>query len=333
MTAMPVFSVILPTYNRCDVVEETLRRLAAVDYPDDAYEILVADNSTDGTPAMVERLALELAVRIRLVATDERLPAVKRNQALRAADGEYVVFLNDDLWVRPDFLLEHERAHRGHHGPVAVLGHCEQSSQMPTTPFIEWYQPFCYDEIADEAGRPVSYRYFWSMNLSLPRREMLDANLVFHEDWAEIGSEDIELGYRWTRSGRPVIYHPRAWGEHYHPHTLDSACRLQASVGRGLRDLEVLVPEAGLLERYGVFSWDASLRARVRGLARGALFNRATVPYVQRWLGRQARNTALTRWLYWKVLLHHTNRGYRSAPPRRPVPLVTRARTGHAVTS
>ncbi len=51
------FSCILPTYNRCDVVEQTLLQLLACDYPDDRYEILVADNSSDGTPDMVERVA------------------------------------------------------------------------------------------------------------------------------------------------------------------------------------------------------------------------------------------------------------------------------------
>jgi hypothetical protein len=82
---------------------------------------------------------------------------------------------------------------------VAVVGHVEQSPQMPRLPFIEWYRPFAYDRIAAQAGKPVSYQFFWSMNLSLPRKVMLERQLVFHEDWANIGHEDVELGYRWTR--------------------------------------------------------------------------------------------------------------------------------------
>jgi len=46
-----------------------------------------------------------------------------------------------------------------------------------------------------------------------------------------------------------------------------------------------------------------------------------TVPPLQSWLESRTRNTALTEWLYWKVLLHHTNRGYRDQPPRHPQPL------------
>ncbi len=317
-----VFSCILPTYNRCDVVEATLRHLLACDYPDGAFEILVADNSSDGTPQMVERIARTARTPVRLVSSNERLPAVKRNQAAKLAAGEFLLFMNDDVWVRPGFLREHERTHRGHAGEsIAVLGHVDQSLQMASTPFLDWYVPFAYGELHGRDGQAVGPRYFWSINISFPAREMLERNLLFHEDWAEIGHEDVELGYRWAAAGNRIFYNATAWGEHYHPHTLDSACRLQEVIGRGLRDLEVLADDPGLLERYGVFSWGNSPRAVVRGLVREGLFNKYTVPIAQRWLNSRDHNTALTRWTYWKVLLHYTNIGYRGAAPRHPARL------------
>lgn len=321
----PMMSVIFPTYNRSAVVEETLRRLMAQTYPHDRIEVLVCDNSSDDTPDMVERLAAEAPFLVRLLASNERLPAVKRNQGLRAAQGDLVVFLNDDVWVEPDFLAEHAASHERHDEPVAVLGHVEQSRSMPRTPFIEWYQPFAYDDMATFADRPVPYRYFWSMNLSLPREEMLARNLVFHEDWAEIGHEDVELGYRWAKAGLAAIYNPRARGEHFHPHTLSSACALQRSIGRGLRDLEVLIPEPDLPARYGVFSWRNPPRAVVRSAARKILFNGVTVPVVRRWLTDEGRPGAVAQWSYWKVMLHFADRGYRAAPARSPEPTPTRA--------
>ena len=319
----PSFSIILPTYNRSSVVEETLRRLIDQDYPPDQYEILVCDNSSDETPQMVERVAATSPVPVRLLSSDERLPAVKRNQGLQVATADFVLFMNDDVWVRPDFLREHAASHAAHNAPVAVLGLVEQSPKMPQNPFIEWYQPFAYQLIEDRADQSVPYQFHWSMNLSLPRDVMIDRQLIFHEDWSEIGSEDVELGYRWTRAGYQVIYNPRAWGEHYHPHDLDTACRLQEVIGRGLRDLEALIPDPGLLERYGVFSWDNSPRSVARGAARRVLFNRLTVPPVQRRLSALRHRNRLAEWSYWKVFLHYTNRGYQSAPPSRTTPVVT----------
>jgi glycosyltransferase involved in cell wall biosynthesis len=321
------FSCILPTYNRCDVVEQTLRQLIALDYPDDAYEVIVADNSTDGTPGMVERVGAGSPVPIRLLSSANRLPAVKRNEAIRMARGRYVVLMNDDLWVRPDFLLEHERAQRATTVPTAVLGHVEQSKQMDQTPFIEWYQPFAYHELVGRAGVPLEWLYFWSMNISVPRSELVGRNLMFHEDWAEIGSEDVELGWRWAQAGNQIVYDPNAWGEHYHPHTLASACRLQESVGRGLRDLEVLVGDEHLLQRYGILSTRNEPRVVVRQLVRTALFNRWTVPVARHWLDSLSANNGLSRWMYWKVLLYYTTRGYRQAPARRPEPVPTLERS------
>ena len=121
-----------------------------------------------------------------------------------------------------------------------------------------------------------------------------------------------------------MIYNPKAWGEHYHPHDLDSACRLQQAVGRGLRDLEVLIPEPGLTERYGLFRWSNSRRSVARGLARKALFNRVTVPPLQRRLAHLDRRSRLAEWTFWKVMLHHTDAGYLAQPPRRPTPVPTR---------
>ena len=60
-----------------------------------AKRVLVVDDS-----AMVRRYG-DHAVSVRLLNSTERLPAVKRNQALRAARGDLVIFINDDVWNLP----------------------------------------------------------------------------------------------------------------------------------------------------------------------------------------------------------------------------------------
>jgi glycosyltransferase involved in cell wall biosynthesis len=321
----PSFTIVIPTYNRAAVVERTVRQLGAQRYPADRYEVIVVDNSTDGAPDVVERTGHELACAVRVLRVTEKLPAVKRNQGLLAATGDLVVFLNDDVWVDPDFLAEHAGTHAADPDePIAVLGFIAQAPEMPPDPFTDWFVPFDYRDAARQAAA-LPWFFFWTMNISLPRRTLLDRNLLFHEDWAEIGEEDVELGYRWTRAGYRIVYNARARGTHYHPHSLASASRVQESIGRGLKDLTALVDDPGVLERWGVFSWTNSRRAIVRGLARRVLFNAATVPLVERWLNGLARNNRLSRWMYWKVLLHYTNRGFRQAPQRdlRPRPTMS----------
>ncbi len=315
---LPMVSIVIPTYNRCEVTRTTLEHLLAGDYPADRLEILVCDNSDDGTPEMARAIGARSAVAVHVQESDERLPAVKRNQGLLAARGDYVIFMNDDVWVRPDFVRRHVAAHRDAARPVAVLGHCEQSPRMDHTPFLDWYPPFAYFLLEDQVGRPLSYRFSWSMNLSFPRQVMLDQNLLFHEDWAVIGSEDVELGRRWTLAGHDLLYEPSAWGEHFHPHDMDSASRLQESIGRGLRDLQHLVRDPGMLESYGIFTWHNSPTGIARGLVRRVLFNGVTIPLLRHWLDGRRQRSRLADWMYPKVLLHFTNRGYRSQDQRRP---------------
>jgi hypothetical protein len=137
------------------------------------------------------------------------------------------------------------------HGQDQIVGSYTRSSAVGD---LNDYNSF-YGAIQNPIIRPnqrgplpwdaPNHSLFWS-NLSLPREVLLERNLAFHEDWANIGHEDIELGYRWTQAGYDVIYNPKAWGEHFHPHDLDSACRLQLG-GPGPRDSEQPQPR---LARY-----------------------------------------------------------------------------------
>jgi glycosyltransferase involved in cell wall biosynthesis len=318
MTPLATVSVIVPTSNRCDLVRTTIERLLAQDYPAERLEIVIADSSDDGTPAVVNALGRESSVPIRLLSSDAQLPAVKRNHALRAAEGEIVIFLDEDVWVGPDFVSAHVAAHAQFAEPVAVLGHVEQSRRMPRAPFAQWYRPFAYHEIADRPGQPVSWQFHWTVNLSMPRRVMLNRNLTFHEDWTEIGHEGVELGYRWSQAGYQTIYVPAARGEQHHAPDLASSCERQASIGRGLRELEVLVPEPGLHERYGVLTPAAPRRARFGMTARLAVLNSVTAPPLERALQMLPRRSRLADWCYGMLIRRHTQLGYDTIPPHRP---------------
>jgi GT2 family glycosyltransferase len=309
--AQPSFSVVIPAYERTELLQQTLQVLTEIDYPSDRYEIVIVDHPGGSAETAVTRSAASSRCAVRL----ERCAAVdapsKRNLGARLAGGELVLFLNDDIWPAADMLTEHARTHRAHSpAAVAVLGNVEQSPSMPFSPFVEFYRPYAYGAIESRADRAVDWHYFWAPNISVPRRVLQNGDFYFREDWPALVHEDVELGYRWQRAGHMIVYNPRARAQHYHPHTLDSAARLQETIGRYLPLLEQLVEEPGLVERYGVFSWHNSPRGIVRGLVRGALFNAVTVPPIQGWLARRQRNSWLTRWLYWKVLLHYTNRGY-----------------------
>lgn len=103
-------SVVVCTYDRCRLLEATLGSLAAVRVPEGVeWEVVVVDNRcTDATPEVVDRFAGELPVR----RVREPRPGLShaRNRGVEAADGEYVVWTDDDVRVDPGWLAAYARA-------------------------------------------------------------------------------------------------------------------------------------------------------------------------------------------------------------------------------
>ncbi|MBJ6761354.1 glycosyltransferase family 2 protein [Myxococcaceae bacterium JPH2] len=114
---MPYFSVVIPTYNRARLLEETLASVFAQDDTD--YEVLVIDDgSTDDTVASLARHG----DRVRVLRQANAGQGMARNLGIREARGEYVVFLDsDDLWF-PWTLSTYREAIRMHGDPAVVMG-------------------------------------------------------------------------------------------------------------------------------------------------------------------------------------------------------------------
>lgn len=93
----PAVSIIIPTYNRADLIGETLQSVLGQTYQ--SFEIIVVDDgSRDGTEKVVAALG---DPRIRYFwKTNSGLPAPNRNVAIRMSRGRYIAFLDsDDLWL------------------------------------------------------------------------------------------------------------------------------------------------------------------------------------------------------------------------------------------
>ena len=107
----PVVSILCPTYQHVDFIEDALRGFLGQD-TDFPFEILVRDDaSTDGTAEIVRDYAERYPNIIRAVLeTENRYPEVKARQVLGPmVRGEFIaVCEGDDYWFSPDKLhLQH----------------------------------------------------------------------------------------------------------------------------------------------------------------------------------------------------------------------------------
>lgn len=94
-------SVIVPVRNEGRSIERTLRLLLAQDFPQDRFEVVVADGaSTDDTVLIVRRLQGEFP-NLKLVFNPGRFSSAGRNTALRHAAGDVAVIVDGHCHV-PD---------------------------------------------------------------------------------------------------------------------------------------------------------------------------------------------------------------------------------------
>ncbi|HEU5218765.1 MAG TPA: glycosyltransferase [Gemmatimonadales bacterium] len=126
---MPTVTVILPTYNRADLLPLAVASaLNQTRLPDEI--LIVDDGSTDDTPAV----AAGFGAPVRYIRQDNAGVAAARNHGFRVATGDYLALLDaDDLWM-PDKL--------------AI-----QLAALAANPAVRWSVTNC--EVIGFDGRPL----------------------------------------------------------------------------------------------------------------------------------------------------------------------------------
>lgn len=96
------FSVIIPTYNRADLLDRCLQSLTEQTFKD--FEVLVCDDgSTDNSAQVTQKYAEQLNVQY-LWEANWGGPARPRNRGIAASKGEWICFLDSDDWWMPNKL-------------------------------------------------------------------------------------------------------------------------------------------------------------------------------------------------------------------------------------
>ena len=92
----PLVSAIIPTKNRAELLERAVRSVMDQTYPHIEI-IIVNDGSTDGTADTLESLKKQTDRKFKIITNDHSVGAAQaRNQAIEAAEGEFIAGLDDD---------------------------------------------------------------------------------------------------------------------------------------------------------------------------------------------------------------------------------------------
>ncbi|EWY41274.1 glycosyl transferase [Skermanella stibiiresistens SB22] len=195
----PRFSVVIPAYQRADRLVATIRSVQAQSYP--AHEIIVVDDgSTDGTEALVKKLAASDG-RVRFVWQSNAGVATARNRGIRMATGDWIALLDsDDTWL-PD-KLENARALIGRADDIDfVHSRCVHDFEVDTGAS----SPFPLT--AEQKCEPLTLLDGWHIKTSsvILRRSLLERlGGLFPTDLRTC--EDYELFWRAVISARRIAF-------------------------------------------------------------------------------------------------------------------------------
>ena len=182
------FSIIIPAKNEQKLLPSCLASLSRLDYPKDAYEVLMVDNgSTDNTVAIAQQYGAQVFV------CPELTIASLRNFGANNAQGKFLAFLDADCTVAPDWLTA-ASLWLGQ-ADVCCFGGPPESPINGTWVQKTWYIVRCKQHMVEEVV------WLESMNMFV-RKDIFDRVHGFDETL--VTCEDYDLSLRLGKHGRIV---------------------------------------------------------------------------------------------------------------------------------
>ena len=184
---IPLFSVIIPTFNRTALLSATLQSIFAQRFTD--YDIIVVDDgSTDGTMDLLR----SFGKRLKSFRQPHQGPGAARNLGARHARSAYLAFLDsDDLWF-PWTLELYRNVIHDYREPSFVAGKpfifSNKNELGKAIPCAVRTEGFCNYLMSGDQWR------WWSVSSFVIRRDAFAAVGGFTDEW--VNGEDADLALR-----------------------------------------------------------------------------------------------------------------------------------------
>jgi GT2 family glycosyltransferase len=262
-------TVAICTRNRPTLLARCLDALDA--QADRQFALLVVDQSDAEDP--------ELAARAR---RDERLVVLRgsgrgaaraRNAAAQTATTDWVVFLDDDCLLEPDWLAELSAARERCPEADLISGHVAPAESPPGSDLSSAARDVGAERVLS-GSRVWPQQIGFSLAMALERRTVLELG-----GWDErfgpggtafvAGGDDVDFNYRFLASGRTALVTPRLRAHHLQWRTPEEIVRLYGGYSAAWAAFAMKHLRTGDL-RGGSWLWTIGVRSTTRMLASGA---------------------------------------------------------------
>lgn len=144
-----MLTIIICTYNRDCYIRRTLDCIANCHADKDDYEILLIDNNcTDNTACVCREFETEWSRRVnyRYVVETKQGLSNARNRGIEEANGDFLVFLDDDAFVAEDYIKNLKRHLTEYEGLAAFGGKIDPYYESGVAP--EWMSRWSYSWVS-----------------------------------------------------------------------------------------------------------------------------------------------------------------------------------------
>jgi glycosyltransferase involved in cell wall biosynthesis len=308
-------SIVIPTFNRSRLLPATIPALANQRTSTGVeYEVIFVNNgSTDGSEALLQEAVGRYNGKFRYFRIDPTGgPSAPRNLGIRAARGEVIIILDDDVLPEQDLVLRYAEFHQKfpdrHHAATGEVYVPENLLDDPMSRF----HAFPFHQLRNP--RQLSYLHFWTCNVSVKRQFMLEAGMF---DETFLCYEDTLCGHRLQRNGMHLHFWPSARGQHLHQMTPAGIASKGLFLGRWLPPFLERVPDVAAKVQLGVFSWDLPrpilLRRLASRMAYAVIDNPLTMAALRMLGARRSKRNRITDFYYGLIFRRNLLAGYREA--------------------
>ncbi len=241
----PLFSIIIPSYNRSDEIVDLLNSIDNQNFPKDKFEVLIVDDgSVDNTEEIVNTFINKTEWQLKLYKRNHEGPGPARNYGMSQAEGEYFLFIDSDCIADKDWLKNLAAAIEKHNpdafgGPDAVrqdFTALQKAINYSMTSFLTT------GGMRGHSDKKLAKYYPRSFNMGIHRK--------IYEKLGGMGTlrhgQDLEFSRRIVASGAKVIPIPKAVVYHKRRTSLKKFFRQMFNWGVARINLAML--DQGILE-------------------------------------------------------------------------------------
>ncbi len=231
-------SVVIPTYNRRDVIERCLEHLEAQTVGPEALEVIVVDDGSPDDTVAALRARAEPFLDYTVLEQKNSGPGAARNLGLEQVSGPLTLFINDDTLLAPNAIEEHLRVHADH--PMSMV--------LGTFVFVEGFLHTPLGRLLTEVPLLFSYPLFddgdlLSATLGATCNLSVDsdaAKSIGFDPWFDFPAvEDVDFTLRLEEVGYQLRFCASAEAEHDHHLTVPGIMRTALIRGLGTSRLEL----------------------------------------------------------------------------------------------